>query len=163
MVNGRTNKLWENFKNKVKTSDINIRPCRSEECAIILKIWKEAGSTPSVSDSLESLELLLQENNDLLLVAELDDLIVGTVIGGWDGWRGNIYRLAVLPEYRRQGIGRALVLETEKRLAQRGARKISVLVEQEEDLAVAFWDSLKDAGYELDSRFIRYTRVIPGL
>ena len=158
--NKRTSNLIGSSENKVKTSDINIRPCRCEECAIVLKIWKEAGSTPSVSDSLESLELILQEDGDLLLVAELDDHIVGTVMGGWDGWRGNIYRLAVLPEYRRQGIGQALVLETEKRLAQRGARKISVLVEQEEDLAIAFWDSLKDDGYKRDSRFIRYAKVL---
>lgn len=161
MVSGRINKLWQNSKNKVKINDISIRSCYPEECATILEIWKEAGSTPSVSDSLESLELKLEKDGDLLLVAECGDLIVGTVMGGWDGWRGNIYRLAVLPEYRRRGIGQALVLETEKRLAQKGARKISVLVEQEEDLAVAFWDSLKDTGYERDSRFIRYARLLP--
>ena len=130
---------------------------------MILDVWGKAGSTPSVSDSLESLRLMLQEGSDLLLVAKLDDRIVGTIMGGWDGWRGNIYRLAVLPEYRRRGIGRALVLEVEKRLALKGARKISVLVEQEEDLAVTFWDSLRDAGYQRDSRLIRYARVTPRL
>jgi len=33
------------------------------------------------------------------LVAEADGTLVGTVIDGWDGdgWRGNIYRSALLP------------------------------------------------------------------
>jgi ribosomal protein S18 acetylase RimI-like enzyme len=34
---------------------------------------------------------------------------VGTLVAAWDGWRGNMYRLAVLPEHRRAGIGRELV------------------------------------------------------
>ena len=36
--------------------------------------------------------------------------IVGSVIAGWDGWRCHLYRLAVAPARRREGIGRALLL-----------------------------------------------------
>ena len=40
----------------------------------------------------------------------------GTVIASWDGWRGAMYRLAVLPSLRRRGIAAALVDEGERRL-----------------------------------------------
>jgi hypothetical protein len=40
---------------------------------------------------------LISEPAASLLVATIDNQIVGSVIGGWDGWRGNIYRLAVTP------------------------------------------------------------------
>jgi len=64
----------------------------------VLGLWQEAGVTPpSVTDSLEGLTLLIREPAALLLVATIDGRIVGSVIGGWDGWRGNIYRLAVAP------------------------------------------------------------------
>ena len=106
-------------------SGIIIRTCRPDEYQGILDLWREAGSIPSLSDSIEVLRRLSQENG-LLLVAEYNKHLVGTVMGGWDGWRGNIYRLAVLPEYRRQGIGRALVQEIEHRYHMRGAKRISI-------------------------------------
>jgi GNAT superfamily N-acetyltransferase len=53
----------------------------------------------------------------VLLVATAHGRIVGSVIGGWDGWRGNIYRLAVVPEYRRLGIARRLVKEVSRALS----------------------------------------------
>jgi ribosomal protein S18 acetylase RimI-like enzyme len=139
-------------------SGITIRPCRSEECSTILELWRDAGSTPSVSDSIDALGLTLQSDGELFLIAEHQGRIIGTVMGGWDGWRGNIYRLAVLPEYRRQGIGRRLIREIEKKLVSKGARKISILVEKSEETAIAFWDSMENDGYQPDERMIRYTK-----
>ena len=140
--------------------DIAIRPCRLDECASILELWRNTGSTPSVSDSIDVLRKLVEENSDLFLVAIYDNRIVGTIIGGWDGWRGNIYRLAVLTEYRRQGIGRTLVSEIERRLTLKGAGKISILVEHDEDLAMAFWNALEDTDYRRDHRIIRYAKIL---
>jgi len=140
--------------------NITIRPCRQDECPAILDLWKAAGSIPSVTDSLQALELVLRRGDDLLLVTEYDSRIIGTVMGGWDGWRANIYRLAVLPQYRRQGIGRALIEEIEKRLTQKGARKISIMVEGNDELAKIFWNALDDSGYKYDPRIIRYVKNI---
>jgi ribosomal protein S18 acetylase RimI-like enzyme len=139
-------------------SGITIRPCRSEECSTILELWRDAGGTPSVSDSIDALGLTLQSDGELFLIAEHQGRIIGTVMGGWDGWRGNIYRLAVLPEYRSQGIGRRLIREIEKKLVSKGARKISILVEKSEETAIAFWDSMENDGYQPDERMIRYTK-----
>lgn len=141
-------------------SGITIRPCRPDECSTILKLWWDAGSTPSVSDSIDALEQTLQSDGELLLIAEYQGRIIGTAMGGWDGWRGNIYRLAVLPEYRRQGIGRQLVREVEEKLASKGARKISILVEKSEDAAIAFWNSMINDDYRIDERFIRFVKTL---
>jgi ribosomal protein S18 acetylase RimI-like enzyme len=139
---------------------VTIRPCRLNECAIILNLWKETEVTPSISDDIDTLEMLVNENSELFLVAEHNGQVVGSVVGGWDGWRGGIYRLAVSPEYRRQGIGKALVQEVEHRLSARGARKISVLVEYRDALAMSFWHSLGASGYERDTRMIRYVKTL---
>src|SRR5258708_19023032 len=86
------------------SSEIIIRPARADELSAVLRLWQEAGVTPpSVTDSIEGLTRLIREPSALLLIATNDDRIVGSVIGGWDGWRGNIYRLAVAPPYSRQG------------------------------------------------------------
>jgi ribosomal protein S18 acetylase RimI-like enzyme len=120
-------------------------------------MWQTAGVTPpSGSDSIEGLTRLVREPAALLLVATVDEQIVGSVIGGWDGWRGNIYRLAVTPEHRRKRIARRLVAEITSELFARGATKLSALVEHEHQWAIVFWDSMSELGYERDPRFARY-------
>ncbi len=87
--------------------------------------------------------------------------MVGAVIGAWDGWRGNVYRLAVRAEARRQGIGRALVQAADEFLTGVGARRVSALVDHGHPWAVAFWDSLRAIGYERDPKMARYVRALP--
>jgi ribosomal protein S18 acetylase RimI-like enzyme len=90
------------------------------------------------------------------LVVTIDDQIIGSVIGGWDGWRGNIYRLAVTPQHRRKGIGRRLVAEIGAQLFAKGATRLSALVENEHQWAMDFWDSVSELGFERDPKFARY-------
>jgi ribosomal protein S18 acetylase RimI-like enzyme len=72
-------------------------------------------------------------------------------------WRGNVYRLAVHPGYRRRGIGRALVVAANEVLAGLGARRVSALVDREHARAVGFWDSLRAAAaYRRDPAMVRY-------
>jgi ribosomal protein S18 acetylase RimI-like enzyme len=112
--------------------------------------------TSSVTDSIEGLTRLMSAPGGVLFVAFIDGLLVGSVIGGWDGWRGNIYRLAVTPEYRRRGIARRLVAEISEARFAEGAERLSALVEHEHRWAMDFWESLRGLGYEYDPRFARY-------
>jgi ribosomal protein S18 acetylase RimI-like enzyme len=82
-------------------------------------VWRAAEIVPSVSDDTGSLRRLLDTSDDALLIAEVDDRMVGTLIAAWDGWRGNLYRLAVLPSWRRRGIARQLIVEGERRQVAR--------------------------------------------
>jgi len=138
---------------------IEIRPCRLEECAAVLAMWARAGAIPSPTDTLEEVNRLVREHADSLLVAIRQGSIVGSIIGGWDGWRGNIYRLAVAPEARRAGLARRLVDAAERMLVSRGARRISALVERHEAHAVGFWDALADRGWHRDERMLRYIKM----
>jgi ribosomal protein S18 acetylase RimI-like enzyme len=141
-------------------TDILIRPCRPQECASVLALWGRAYETPGTTDTLPEIAHLVSEHQGSLLVAVINHAIVGTAIAAWDGWRGNVYRLAVLPEYRRRGVARALVEEAQRRLEARGARRLSALVDHGSPNAVAFWESLHDIGYERDPRMTRYIKTI---
>ncbi len=135
---------------------ITIRPCAPEEGDALLDLWHHADASPSPTDSPDQIGQVLRDAAATVLVAVDDGLLVGSIIGGWDGWRGNIYRLAVLPSYRRRGIARELVAAAEQSLVERGARRISALVEHDHPWAVGFWDSL----YEPDPRMIRYVKTL---
>jgi ribosomal protein S18 acetylase RimI-like enzyme len=137
---------------------IVIRPCRREECPAVLALWARVGALPSPTDTLEPLERLVRDGGDGFLVAMQDGVVIGSVIGGLDGWRGNIYRLAVAPDARRRGLARRLVRAAERALRTKGASRLSALVERHETHAVGFWDALADDGWRRDERMLRYVK-----
>jgi ribosomal protein S18 acetylase RimI-like enzyme len=136
--------------------DVSIRPGVAADVPAVLALWQEARSVAaSTPDTPEGLQTLIEHTGDALLVAELDGDIVGAVIAAWDGWRGNIYRLAVRRECRRLGIGLQLVRAGEERLRDKGARRVTALVATEELGAAALWGA---AGYEHDQNVARFVR-----
>jgi ribosomal protein S18 acetylase RimI-like enzyme len=137
----------------LRLASFSIRECRPEEVEFILALWRQAEATPSVTDNADDLRRAVSDSEASVLVAEVDGQLVGSIIGTFDGWRGNIYRLAVHPGYRRRGIARALVAEVEKRLARQGAKRITALVEKNHSWATGFWQAV---GYGLDNRIVRH-------
>lgn len=124
------------------TLDPAIREARAEEIDAILALWKAASSGPSVTDTADHLQMLTSEMPELFLVAESEGRLVGSVIGGWDHWRGHIYRLAVHPDYRRRGLARRLTTEIEVRLRAKGAVRIYALAATKQEMGVKFWESI---------------------
>jgi ribosomal protein S18 acetylase RimI-like enzyme len=132
-----------------------IRIAGERDIAAVLDLWVAAGSVPTVSDSTEGLARLLAADPQALLIAEGDGVLAGSLIAAWDGWRGSFYRLAVAPEHRRKGLARMLLGEGERRLRERGAIRLTAIVADEEDGAMAFW---RETGYEQQEHRARFVR-----
>jgi ribosomal protein S18 acetylase RimI-like enzyme len=140
--------------------DWTIRSATSEDVPSVLSLWVAAGGSPSVGDTPEGLSCLLRTDADALLLAEIGGVVVGSLIAGWDGWRGSFYRLAVHPDRRRQGIATVLLREGERRLRARGAVRLTAIVTDDEDpVAMGFW---KAAGYRREEHRARFIRIACG-
>jgi len=98
---------------------------------------------------------LVADSPAALLVAERDGEVVGALIAAWDGWRGNMYRLAVRDRHRREGIGLALTRAGEDYLRRCGACRVTALVAFDDEDAEGFWES---AGYPRDREIGRRVR-----
>jgi len=133
-----------------------IRSATPPDFTAILSLWRAATVSPGVSDTDDGLSSLLAREPDGLLIAESRGEAIGTLIAGWDGWRGSFYRLTVRPDRRRQGIATALLEEGERRLRARGALRLTAIVADDDPVAMGFWHA---AGYARQSgraRFIRH-------
>jgi ribosomal protein S18 acetylase RimI-like enzyme len=124
----------------------------------VLALWKRAEAGPSSTESADDVRWLLERDPDALLLAEAGGEIVGSLIVGWDGWRGTFYRLAVDPAQRRRGLATRMVQAGEERLRSLGAKRLNAIVESEEADAMAFWAA---AGYELQTARSRFVKNIP--
>lgn len=133
-----------------------VRRCRPGDAAAVLELWEqERSGHASVADRREDVERLAGDSSAALLVAEREGKIVGALIAAWDGWRGNMYRLAVRADSRRQGIGLALARAGEDYLRGCGARRVTALVAFGDEAAEGFWER---AGYPLDREIGRRVR-----
>ena len=122
-------------------STIRYRACNPDDIDDVLEFWDSATHAGS-TNTREAILTFLDLHPDLFILAWDGGLLVGTVIGGWDGWRGNFARLAVHDDYRRRSIGRELVERAERLLISKGARRIyaNILVDSEEGFD--FWRSV---------------------
>ena len=108
----------------------------------VLRLWQniESGMQVGRSDSSEEIKRKVERDPDLFLLAEVEDTIIGTVIGGFDGRRGMVYHLAVAQKHRRQGVAAALLAEVEKRLQAKGCVKVYLLVLEDNTSAIHLYE-----------------------
>lgn len=135
-----------------------IRHGTAADVSAVLALWRRAEASPSPTETAADLVGLLERDPAALLVAAAEGEIVGSLIAGWDGWRGTFYRLAVDPTQRRRGLAAALVRAGEERLRALGVRRLNAIVESDEDDAMAFWAAV---GYELQTARSRFVKNSP--
>jgi ribosomal protein S18 acetylase RimI-like enzyme len=138
---------------------VTIRPATTDDIGSVLQLWATARSAnASTPDTPEAVNSLLQTSPGALLLAEdATQGVVGAIVAAWDGWRGNMYRLAVHPDHRRKGIALQLVEAAERHLETKGARRITALVAHEELEAVGLWTR---AGYLRDTTIARFVKAL---
>jgi len=127
---------------------IEIRSLNKADYDAIVKVWEEARLPfrPEGRDGREEISRQIDSYPDLYIGAFIAGELIGVVIGNYDGRKGTINRLAVLPGHQRKGVATALVDSCEKALRARGAEVISTLIETPNDSSVAFFEHI---GYVL--------------
>ena len=129
---------------------IRIRPYDDADEAQVVSLWSTVFShDPGRNEPAALIARKLRVQRDLFLVGELEGRVVCAVMGGYDGFRGWVYHLAVAPAHRREGLGTAIMAAVEDRLRALGCPKINLQVRAANAEVVSFYRSL---GYEAEER-----------
>lgn len=83
---------------------------------------------------------------------------VASVMAGYDGHRGWVNYLAVHPDFRRQGLGEALMRRVERELLAMGCPKLNLQVRSDNAAVLDFYRAL---GYLQDDVVSMGKRLIP--
>lgn len=144
---------------QVCVEEIRVRAARTEEVDQLLDLWARAGENASrPPDRPDLVQRLLEHDPGAVLVAVEGDRLVGSVVAGWDGWRANLYRLAVESDRRGRGVARLLVAAAERRLTALGAERLCAMVLDDNDPARGLWSAL---GYAPQGEWRRWVREVP--
>lgn len=96
----------------------------------------------SVDDSKEGVEIFLRRNPTTSVVAIEEGKVVGSILCGHDGRRGCLYHVCVHKDYRRHGIGKAMVVHCMNALKEEHVNKVSLIAFTKNDIGNAFWNCI---------------------
>lgn len=116
----------------------------NEDIPNALALWRACdGVGLSDADNPEALAHFLSRNADISGVVEAaDGELLAAALGGHDGRRGFLYHVAVRAEFRRQGLGRALVQNALTAMRSAGILKCHAMVFRTNRAAREFWSSV---------------------
>lgn len=137
---------------------MKIRKLKIKDYDELIELWQKVkllSYRPYGRDRRDNIKNQLKQKYSIFLVAEIKGRIIGSIFGTHDGRRGWINRLAVLPDYQRQGIGARLVKAVEKQLTQQGIDIVASLIEDENQVSMKVFERL---GYKKHNDIVYFSK-----
>ncbi len=137
---------------------LEIRQFKSEDKRAVFQLWHDCNLIVPWNDPEKDIQRKLNVGAEYFLVGEYEDSLVASVMGGYDGHRGYVNYLAVVPMCRHKGFAHSMMAEIETQLKAAGCPKINLMVRNTNVDVIEFYQSL---GYQMDQSVILGKRLIP--
>ena len=126
---------------------LSIRPYQSADEASVVALWQACSLTRAWNDPYRDIARKLSTQADWFLVGSSDDELIASAMFGYDGHRGWVNYLAVLPSSQGKGYGAQMMHAGEALLAQAGCPKLNLQIRSTNASVIAFY---KHLGYATD-------------
>lgn len=137
---------------------MNIRPFQPADQPAVIALWQACGLTRPWNDPVKDIARKCTVQPELFLVGDLDGVVVASVMAGFDGHRGSVNYLAVLPAMQRRGLGQHMMAAAQARLLAIGCPKINLHIRGANTQVAGFYAAL---GYTQDDVISLGKRLIP--
>jgi ribosomal protein S18 acetylase RimI-like enzyme len=126
-------------------AELAIAEIEDTDIAAVVSLWERCALTRPWNDPVADIALARKGPSSTILLGHENDRIVASAMVGHDGHRGWVYYVAVDPDWRGQGLGRAIMTAAEDWLRQAGIAKLQLLVRRDNAKASAFYET---SGYD---------------
>jgi ribosomal protein S18 acetylase RimI-like enzyme len=126
-------------------AELAITEIEDADVSAVVSLWERCALTRPWNDPVADIALARKNANATILLGRENDRIVASAMVGHDGHRGWVYYVAVDPDWRGQGLGRAIMTAAEDWLRQAGIAKLQLLVRRDNAKASAFYETI---GYD---------------
>ena len=133
------------------------RKFKKTDTEAVINLWDTCKLVVPWNDPLKDIKRKLSIKDNLFIIGEINKKIIATAMAGYDGHRGYIYYLAVLPELQKKGIGSSILSIVEKKLYKLGCPKINLFVRNTNIKVKAFY---KTNNYKIQDSQIYGKRLI---
>ncbi|GGA50175.1 GNAT family N-acetyltransferase [Paenibacillus physcomitrellae] len=130
---------------------MRVRSFQLSDATHVTELLQVSLSEECYEDTRRAFARQLSFDSELIMVMEEEAGIIGVLIGTIDQNLGCIYRVAVHPEHRRRGVGKALVQAMEQRFQQRNVNNIVVAGDEHNKAAMPLYEAMGYAGRMLEA------------
>lgn len=123
-------------------SDFIIRKYSEDDRNDVIELWSKCGLIAPQNNPERDIERKLKVNPEWFLIGELDGRVIATCVAGYEGHRGWINYLAVLPGYRRRGFAAQMMQEAERILRDAGCPKINLQIRSSNTGVIEFYKTI---------------------
>jgi ribosomal protein S18 acetylase RimI-like enzyme len=136
---------------------MKIRKLTISDYPELIRLWERAKlpAKPKGRDSKAHIAKEMACNPDFFIGAFDHGLLIGTVIASHDGRKGWLNRIAVDPDYRRQGLAKILTVTGEKALSKHGIKIFGLLIHEYNTASLKL---AKKMGYKVHDDILYLTK-----
>ena len=121
---------------------VSIRPFQEQDTQQVIELWEVCNLIRPWNNPEQDIIRKQQVSDQLFLVLECNNRIIGTIMGGYDGHRGVMNYLAINPKFRGNGYGSMLVTTIEDKLKALRCPKVHLLVRSDNAQVSGFYTNL---------------------
>lgn len=115
----------------------------------VVDLWTNCGLIVSWNDPVEDIQRKIDFQPELFFIALRDGEVIGSVMVGYEGHRGWINYLAVLPRFQKRGYGKKLMMKALSELQKHGCVKVNLQVRANNSSIIEFYQCI---GFQIEDR-----------
>lgn len=135
----------------------SIIPYSNQYQTAVIDLWRQCNLIVPSNDPVEDNKKKIDFQPALFFIALLFDQVIGSIMVGYEGHRGWINYLAVLPTFQKQGYGKLLIIKAVTELRKMGCVKVNLQIRPDNLQAIGFYQHL---GFKQEERISMSLRLV---